>query len=245
MHNEWNMREFTRLCKENGFTRVAKDFYARCIGDGVFQTIHTDYKQYIYPFSPEYSEKHRKANTVSIGIFSLYAKWEDPLALLGMYSPSDLGGPREIHFPGFNAHCNMMEEMGFAFLNEITDQEKLLEARLRTDSNYGNRSKWIHDLWLSAPLMVCGRWDDATYEVCHHYTHSWEIFHGRYDALRNDEHYREYLAKEDEFMEKLKLTRLMWTKLLVRDYAWIQDFLSDNLNRNMLRLREHGISIIE
>jgi len=78
MQVEWNMRDFTRLCKENGFKRVKQNFYARCIGDGVYQTIHTGYKQYIYPFSSEYSEKHRKANTISIGIWSLYAKWDDP-----------------------------------------------------------------------------------------------------------------------------------------------------------------------
>jgi len=242
MQVEWNMRDFTRLCKENGFKRVKQNFYARCIGDGVYQTIHTGYKQYIYPFSSEYSEKHRKANTISIGIWSLYAKWDDPLDLLGMYSPGDLEGKREIHFQGFGAHCKQMVENGFSFLNGITTQEKLLEARMKIDSNYGS-GKWIHDVWLSAPLMACGKWEEATDEVCRHYTHTWDAFFTKYAFLRNEERYEEYFAKEREYEQHLQLTTQLWNKLLGSHYAWIQEFLKENLNRNMQYLQDCGIEI--
>lgn len=242
MQKEWNMRDFTRLCKEHGFTRVKQNFYARCIGDGVYQTIHTDYKQYIDSFSPEYCEKRRKANTICIGIWSLYAKWDDPLDLLGMYSPGDLEGKREIHFQGFGAHCRQMIENGFSFLDGITTQEKLLEARMKIDSNYGS-GKWIHDMWLSAPLMACGKWDDATYEVCRHYTHTWDTYLSQYDFLRNDDQYKKYFDKERECQKRLELTELLWHKLLIRDHAWLQKFLTENLKRNTQYLQEHGIIV--
>ena len=87
-------RMFSKACQSRGFARLAPRFYARCIGDGIYQTIYTGFKAYIDVDSPHYSPEHRKSYYIGIGIRSLYARHEEELFVpgkdAGEYAPLEL-----------------------------------------------------------------------------------------------------------------------------------------------------------
>lgn len=64
--------KFDQECRERG-VRKRKSTYARCIGDGILQTISiSSNRTYVSPKTPYYSKAKRKSNYMSIGLWSMY-----------------------------------------------------------------------------------------------------------------------------------------------------------------------------
>lgn len=245
------VRDFTRLCAEHGFARTAPYIYARCFGDGVLQTIDISRLLSVSLDSP--GRISGKSRYISIGISSMYANWPEScftpeLYAWQYYSPDSFLGrnPSTEPFRGFDAHCAIMEECGFAYLDRISDQKTLLDAKLELERpRCGGRGKWLHASWVYAPLAVCERWDEAMHEVCRYYTHSWETFHANNDHLMMAGQHDVYCRKEQELMQELAETRQVWRYLLINDYISLGHLLRNNYERNMRYAQVHGIPIVK
>lgn len=253
-------REFTKICKDNGFARVAPNIYARCVGDGVLQKIDTSRMEYITENIgteevPIYCF-HQKSKYITFGFSSLYTKWDEccfqPDRYPDLcYAPSVFVEKKHSYtsFLGFDDHCRIMQEAGFSRLNEITTQDALLNAKADFDRRmYGtdpaNGQKWVHTISVAEPLMVCQRWDEAMYEVCRHYTHSRESFHHNYDSLKVQNDLQQYYLEEERYLRKLEDARFLWHVLLVMDKVKIESYLQENLARNTEYAKKYGIPFI-
>ena len=93
--------------------------------------------------------------------------------------------------------------------------------------------------------MVCERWDEAMYEVCRHYTHTWNAFHSNFDSLKAEGRWEEYFQKEEQTIQKLERTQFLWRTLLIEDKKTLNQYLMDNLLRNASFAEKHGIPIYQ
>lgn len=254
-------REFTQLCKDNGFAHVAPNIYARCIGDGVLQKIDTTRMDYIMDdISTDevsvYCSTQQKSRCVYFGFSSLYTKWDERCFKPDSYpevsyAPSVFVSEKYSYtsFRGFDDHCRIMQEIGFDYLNGITTQEALLNTKADFDRrmygiNPADGGKWIHSISLTEPLMVCERWNEAMYEVCRHYTHSWEIFHKKFHYLKVHNNLQQYYLEEEKMLRDLEDARFLWHMLLVMDKQKIQSYLQENLARNTEYVKQYGIPAV-
>lgn len=124
-------KEFARLCFLHGFIHRKKCFF-RCIGDGVYQTIRENESGYIDPNSPYYSPHNKRSKRIMIGLYSIYANlpedWFNPRFGAGLIDANNLVGRRIDPFFGIQDHYDIMDRTGFAVLDKVNTQEKLVQT---------------------------------------------------------------------------------------------------------------------
>lgn len=243
---EITSREFSAICKERGFTK-RKSVYSRCIGDGVYQNLFIGDKAFMNPSSPEYTNTHRKSQYISIRFWSMYSNVPEFFYTegehIGVFTPENLLGQRfsSDTFFGIQAEYQIMLTKGFDFLDSIVTQKKLLDAVIQLQSVEFSQPI-PHDTQLCAPYLICGEPNEAYNRLNALYTQNWTAFHCNYDLLRKQGHIREYLEKEDEYLEHTAPTVELLNLVLGKDNRRIQQYLRDCFQRNVRLAQENGIS---
>ena len=120
--------EFFSVCARMGFSRCGKG-YARCLGDGVYQELSAPGTGYLSHSSPEFLQWRRRSPVVELRLRSMYA---DPAYFRTpqiTFYPEDLVGGRYVSgdYQGFANQCDLMLSVGFAVLDTVTTQARLLE----------------------------------------------------------------------------------------------------------------------
>lgn len=237
-------RDFGKACLAHGFARLARRLYARCIGDGIYQTIYTGFRDYISTDSPNYSNENRKDYYISIGIRSLYSSLlEDAFADnrgIGGYRPGDLLHKCKYsgQFNGIEEEYSFMEQGGFDVLDSVNSQEEILELwdAIQTTAD-GNR---IHDPILVEPLLLCRRKNEAEYEISTNIVQSTDAYMSYMDRVECG-----YLAKdsayETRYWDKMRRQLNLW-KLIARDrHDGLDHYISENYSRNLSWAKQYGI----
>lgn len=237
--------DFGKMCRYYGFAKLAPRFYARCVGDGVYQTICTGFRKYVSPMSPMYSENNRRSYSISIGVRSLFSHWTDeefcPGLNIGGYSPADLGNYPDAPFEGVQKQYEEMAEFGFSALQQIDSQENLLTLYESTHKlASGDR---IHDTSLIAPFFMVGKAREAIYELCYDYTHFMSNFQKINRRLINEGMTSQYYELESDVLERHNVTVTLWNAWLSNDYHQIENYLRENSNINLQRVHKNGIPI--
>lgn len=229
-----NKIDFNQLCKSHGFKRIGPSNYARCIGDGIYQTIYTGGRQYIDPESPHYTTAHRKSNYLSIGVWSMYSnRMEDdfkPGIMPGWYSPHDLSldANPDKRFHGIEAEYQMMADYGFIRLDQINSQEEMLKLYMHTQTGKGGEH--IHTLELVEPFLLVGKKQEAMFEVSHYCMHSLARFMRDSNVA--------YLT--DRVSEQTEL----WVALLTDNRNIIQSRITHNFQQNSRWALENQIPFL-
>ncbi len=244
-----NHQAFMRLCKLNGFRKTAPYLYARCIGDGIYQTIYTGFSKYIDPPSPYYSVPKRKSKYISISILSLYSTVPEYAFTSGT---KDLGyrldmlidsGDRKHIFHGIEQEYEIMGDVGFDFLNSINSHERLLEIICNRSTDIITSRK--HDISLIAPFLMCNDVENALFEICYAYTHRFAGFHKVHADLLTSGNEKEYCQCEICEIEALSEITSLWEAWLTGDQRYFIEYLDANLKRNLLWAKKYNIPFVE
>lgn len=120
--------EFFSVCARMGFSRCGKG-YARCLGDGVYQELSAPGTGYLSHSSPEFLQWRRRSPVLELRLRSMYA---DPAYFRTPqipFYPENLVGDRYVSgdYQGFANQCDLMLSVGFAVLDTVTTQARLLE----------------------------------------------------------------------------------------------------------------------
>ena len=237
-------RDFAKACLIRGFSRLARRLYVRCIGDGVYQTIYTGFRDYISIDSPLYSDENRKSYYVSIGLRSLYSSLrEDDFADnrgVGGYRPGDLLQKCKYsgRFNGIEEEYSFMEQCGFDTLDTIDTQERLLELwdAIQTTAD-GNK---IHDPQLVEPLLLCRKKDEAEYEISTHIAQSTDAYMSYLDRVECG-----YLTKdssyETRYWNKMRHELKLWRMIAWYHHDDLGRHVAENYNRNLMWAKQYGI----
>ena len=240
-------REFSQLCKHYGFARLAPRFYARCIGDGIYQTIYTGFREYIDIRSPYYSSENRKSYYISIGLRSIYSCHNEDTFIPGKnpggYRPADLytkskfSGP----FNGIEEEYAYMEEKGFDVLDEISSQEKLLEwwnSVQVIDTGYR-----MHSISLVEPFLLCGLLHEAECEISVSYIQTMSAYFS-YKAHVESGRLEAYYPYEQRIWESAERDLTFWHWCMGRQYKEFDAYIHENYQRNMEWIQKYGIPTI-
>ena len=228
--------DFKKLCETHGFARLAPHFYARCYGDGVYQTIFTGFKEYLCPASASYSENCRKSNYISIGIRSMYSCYNEDIFVPGKnaggYRPADFLNKRKnsVPFNGIDEEYDIMNAVGFEILDTIATQESLIEwwrAVHVTDTG-----KHIHDFQLVAPLILCEYIDDAETEICVSYMQHMSSLQSYLNHVKQG-NILHNSAYEQSVRRQTDTEMALWKHLISRRYNELNMYLKENYLRNM------------
>ena len=240
-------REFSRVCMRRGFARTAPRFYARCIGDGIYQTIYTGFRKYIYTDSPKYSAEKTKSYYVSIGLRSMYSCYDEhafvPGKDSGGYSPADLCEKRKHASPfhGIEEDYTRMEQGAFDVLDAIDTQEKLVEwwdAVQTIDT--GRR---IHDIHLVEPLLLCGNQHDAECEISVSIAQGMDAYASYLDRVECG-CYNKDTSYEQRFWNSARKQLDLWRWCIGRDQNKLREYLSENYKRNLLWAHKYEIPTV-
>ncbi len=154
-------KEFNMACKKNGFIQKKQCFY-RCIGEGILQTIRLNESCYIDPFSPYYSNIHRRSARIVLGLFSIYDAlpeiWFDPRFGAGLIDARNLVSDRGLYFQGLQDHIDIMEKTGFRMLDGILTHHRMVQA-LETMSTVN--PSLITGQNIVIPYLICGETEKA------------------------------------------------------------------------------------
>ena len=240
-------KEFKRQCISQGFLNLAPHYYARCIGDGIFQTIYTGFKQYLNVNSPCYDPQHRKDYYISIGVKSMYTRWPEwifvPGKSCGGYSPANLLCMENYVFDGIRTEYVAMLEGGFSALNVLNTQKEMLQFRnsvMRT-----SRNTRIHSFDLVAPYLMCGEIEEAFFEIDHQYTHSVIGFFSENEQLLSAGKSAEFLVELDTLKVRTQEASDLWCALIGRNYDFVHAYLSQNYEQNYLWAQKYRIPFSE
>ncbi len=241
-------REFSKACRERGFSRLSPRLYVRVYGDGLYQTICTGHKKYMDPWSPYYSSTQRKSYRITIGIHSMYCEWPEyffqPGKLGGSYSPREIlerkreKGP----FQGIWPEYELMETGGLDALDNIRTQEDMVALHEAVKQVQGGDR--VHDLSLTYSYFLMGNLKEAEIEISRHFIQS-------SDALRVNRAWMERNGFEwDPDYEKrinMSLDRdiRFWSLCMSRDTAGMEAVLDENYRRNMEMAQRSGIAVHE
>lgn len=243
MNND--QKAFREGCFAHGFSNLAPHYYARCIGDGVFQTLYTGFTQYVDVQSPYYSAKKRKDNYISIGLRSMYTRWPEIIFIPGRncggYLPADLLGCATASFNGIGEQYEQMLEKGLSVLDEIDTQEKML--KMRNDVMKTSMHSRIHSFDLVAPYLVCGQIEDAFFEIDHQYTHAMVGFFKTHDHVLGAGAAGEYIDALQSLRNRLGEATDLWTALITNEYNFIHKYLQKNFECNTALAQKYGIPL--
>lgn len=237
-------REFAKICMSRGFLRRAPRFYARCIGDGIYQTIYTGFRKYIHVDSPNYSVENRKSYYVSIGLRSMYSHYDEHIFAndkdSGGYTPADLCNKSKYSGPfnGIEEDYNYMTDEGFDILDTIATQEKLLEwwdAVQVIDT--GRR---IHDIHLVEPLLLCGKQHDAEYEISVSFIQGMDAYVSYMDHVESGS-FSEDQSYEWRIWISARKQLNLWRWCIGRNQNELRTYINENYNRNMAWIQKYGI----
>jgi len=236
----YTQRDFTAHCKKHGFQRLAPHYYARCVGDGIFQYIYTGHKKYLDPESPLYSSAHRKSNYIGISIESMYTNWGNELFQLrncpGKYEPCDFMGIDAPLFNGIEDQFTQMIEYGLDILDGINTQEAYLQLETKPQ-----RTGIPHRYPYIAPYFLCGEIEKAYFEICHHYLNAIDGFFMAEDKLlrKGEEHL--YVVLLQETKERQAQFINLFRAMRVCKYDYIIQYLEQNFEQNVATARKNGI----
>lgn len=240
------MKEFIALCKEHGFSRKGKVF-SRCIGDAVYQNITLTDTAYINPFSEAYTTTHRKSPYISIGFWSMYSDLHPDYLTdrrhIGSFTPENIMGVKFLtkNFMGFADEYEIMCSCGFDLLDGMLTQRALLDTFFELyRSEFDSRP--INEVLLAEPFLYCGEREEAIIQLNGIYAQNWDSFHAKYDYLKAEKRYEEYLQIETEYEEKLRNVDMLTALALGKRHEEIQAYLTANLRRNEKLAKENGIA---
>ena len=235
--------EFKKECLANGFANLKPNYFARCVGDGVFQTIYAGFKQYVSTEAPSYNARQPKDYYISIGLYSMYACWPEPIFVPGRncggYVPSDLLGDTNKPFEGVEQEYKQMLGGGLSVLNSLDTQKRILE--LRNQVMLSARQSRIHSFDLVGPYLACGNVEDALLEIDHQYTHSVIGFFRANDYLLTTGDNREYLKELSALRERMSVAERLWVALISSKYDFVQSYLDAIFERNCTLASKNGI----
>lgn len=237
-------REFSKMSQNRGFVRLAPRFYARCIGDGVYQTIYTGFKKYINITSPNYSAQNRKSYYISIGIRSIYSCHNEDVFIPGKntggYRPADLciKGKYSGPFNGIEEEYAFMEQGGFDALDEINSQEKFLEwwgAVQVIDTGYR-----VHDISLVEPFLLCGKLHEAECEISVSYIQTMSAYYSYKNRVESGmlESCHQYVQR---ILESTERDLTFWHWCMGRKHEEFHSYICENYHRNMEWMCKYGI----
>lgn len=239
-------RTFATICLNHGFARLAPRFYSRCIGDGVYQTIFTGFKKYIDTDSPNYSAQNRKSYYISIGLRSIYSRYDESIFIPGKdcggYRPTDFRkkARNSDPFNGIEDEYAIMAEGGFDILDSIDTQESLLNWWDQIQiSDTGQR---IHDLHLVESLLLCGRYYEAETEISMSFIHGMDAFMSYCDHVERGDIQRE-LSYEQRIWDSANKEMILWRWCIGRNHTKLRQYINANYNRNMEWICKYGIPV--
>lgn len=235
--------DFKKECISNGFANLAPNYFARCVGDGIFQTIYTGFKQYISTDSSNYHVQRPKDYYISIGLYSMYTQWPEhvfvPGRNCGGYIPNNFVGTADEPFEGIEREYIKMLDSGFSVLDSLNSQEKLLEFRNKV--MLSSRNSRIHSFDLVGPYLVCGNIEDALFEINHQYTHSVVGFFRENDCLLSLGETKKYLSELSALKERLNEAECLWVALISSKYDFVHSYLNETFERNCVLARKNNI----
>ena len=131
-----------------------------------------------------------------------------------------------------------MEREGFDVLDSIDSQEKFIEwwDAVQTIES-GSR---IHDICLVEPLLLCGKQNDAEYEISISFIQGVDSYvsyleHVECAGIGRDDIYEQRIRNSS----RNELT--LWRWCIGRNQKELQKYISENYSRNMAWVQQHGI----
>lgn len=243
-----SQREFTKECKTRNFSRLAPSFYARCHGDGLYQTIYTGFRDYVDPSSSSYSDAQRTANTIRIGIRSLYSQWKETIFVPGRCAGvgvMELVEKRRINkmAQGILTEYRQMEEYGFDALDALDTQEKYLDFWSAVNQIPAVGGGRVHSFQLIAPFLMCGKTEEAVFEISRAFTHTMVSFYREGDILLQNGQQDVYLQKEAEKKVLLSMHMQLWHWIVGQKFEEVNRYLSESYCQNMSWVEKYGIPL--
>lgn len=236
-------REFSKLCTSRGFARLATRFYARCIGDGVYQTIYTGFREYVDPPPANGSATSRKSYYISVGILSIYSNHQEFMFIPGRAPgnrPSQLlSKSRHIGmFNGIEEEYAIMETAGFDILDTVDTQEAMLDLYEKIE--VCDDGEVIHDLALAEPFLLCGRQKDAKIEISTSIAHCVSVYDSYTSRVEAGMQARD-ASYEQRIRDDLAHMMVLWNLCLGKRDPEIDEYIAENYHRNLAWIRKYGV----
>ena len=235
--------DFKKQCIAKGFSYLAPNYYARCVGDGIFQTIYTGFKQYISTSAPSYTGQRPKDYYISIGLYTMYTRWPEyifsPGRNCGGYTTSNLLGADNQPFEGIEWEYSQMLHSGFDVLDSFDSQKRIIE--LRNKVMLSDEKSRTHSFDLVGPYLACGNIEDALFEIDHQYTHSLVGFFRENERLLSAGEANQYLAQLGALRERLNEAERLWVALISGNYDFVRAYLDEIFERNCTLARKSNI----
>jgi hypothetical protein len=158
----------------------------------------------------------------------------------GLYSPSDLLGITSPVFHGIEEEFAQMKDAGFSILDTINSQAALLDIWNRAVTTASGAR--VHSLNLVAPFLMCGKFEDAFFEIDHQYTHRMIGFFKTYDCLLHNGKTSEYWDQLHLLKEDLREATDLWLAMIGHKDDYVRNYLNQNFERNVLWAQKYSIA---
>lgn len=249
MKTVYPVSEFAALCVENGFAKLGKVF-SRCLGDAIYQSISIASSDYVNSESPEYTPTSKKSPCIRIGIWSMYSNlpafYFSDRRFIGEFYPENFMGASfgTSTFMGFASECEIMRKIGFQALNSITTQKQLIDITYKLQqAQYG--SVLPHQLFLCAPLILCGEYSTALNQLYGIYAQNWLNFHAENDHLKNEGRLDEYIEYESSLQKNMQEITTFLHIMIGKRHTDIKAYLISCLNNNIQFANKHSVAFCD
>lgn len=243
------MLNLRKMCVEHGF-QGAGGKYFRILGDGILQGVFECHKSYIDPSSLEYSEQHRKAKRIMVGMWSLYSKLEECVFVRedcwGHFGLSNFVDRRwnSDPFMGNQYERQLMADVVLPRLDEIRTQDQFVDTAVHFATlEYGRLIP--QQIGLFGAFMKCGRKKEAVQRVEAWFTHLWLPRLEDYKGTLTVEELAEYFSNQPMELEKSQELACMWGLSLIVTQDEIDAYLQENYKTNMERALRANIPVLK
>lgn len=243
------MLSLRKMCLEHGF-RGSKGRYFRCIGDGVLQGIFELEKIYIDPYSPEYSDDHRKDKYITIGLWSLYSELPEEI-----FNGEIRGGQFEVAsiayqgigtgpFMGNQYERNLLATRGLPMLDQIQTQSQLADTVVYF-ANKEHNGLFPDQINLFGAFLRCERCNEALDRVQAFFTLIWmPSLHKIGKEYSIEEIKQIFTENEHRLLASRELAKL-WGITMRFDPSVRKDYTDRNYAENIERVKRANIPILE
>lgn len=243
------MLDLRKMCLEHGFHGSGGKYF-RIIGDGVMQGIFEWHTGYIDPSSPEYSEQHRKAKYITVGLWSLYSELDESIFIReesnGLYGLSNFEGKcwNSDPFMGNQHDRKLLADLGLPLLDRIKTQNQLADVIIRFSTlEYGGLLP--QQISIFGAFMKSGRKSEALQRVQACFTHFWLPRLERYKGTLTVEELAEFFSSMPTQLEESQKLARMWGLCLIDTQDCIDAYLQKNYDTNIERALRANIPIIK
>ena len=243
-------KEFGVLCKQNGFQKMAPNFYCRCYGDGLYQMIYSGFKKHYdgQAIMKNPSLANQQSRYITIAVRSLFTRWEPNTFVVGRdcgeFNPGNMYP--EVHsqtyvFSGIEEDYRIMEAYGFSMLNSISTQKDYLEfyCKSRRDKN----SFRIHNEALVEPYLISHNYYEASVEIAialaRRVIYLEDLHSNLLRAGKMDQYERLY----NRTIQRLNINKDLLRAISGKNYVFLCDYLESSFQCNMEEIRRNNICI--